>query len=126
VRARASAVLLARIGVALALGLIAPYAAGPAPSFARQVSYRAGVSPSSVAIADLTGDGRPELVTADYGEPSRVSVFLNRGDGRFQAKRDYLTARDGLWRPRTRGDGSSCCRTIHELRFARNALAAPG
>jgi hypothetical protein len=90
-RARASAVLLACIGVALALGVIAPYAAGPAPSFARQVSYRAGISPSSVAIADLNGDGKPELVVADYGEPSRVSVFLNKGDGGFQAKRDYLT-----------------------------------
>jgi hypothetical protein len=71
--------------------VIAPFAAGPAPSFARQVSYRAGVSPSSVAIADLNGDGRPELVTADYGELSRVSVFVNKGEGRFQPRRDYPT-----------------------------------
>jgi hypothetical protein len=91
VGARASTVLLACIGSALVLGVVAPFAAGPAPSFARQVSYRAGVSPSSVAIADLNGDGKPELVTADYGEPSRASVFLNRGDGRFQAKRDHVT-----------------------------------
>lgn len=40
-------------------------------------------SPRSVAIGDLTGDGRPELVVA--GEQTSVSVLRNVGGGNFSA-----------------------------------------
>ena len=45
-------------------------------------------SPQSVAIGDLNGDRKPDLVTANHGA-GNVSVFLNRGDGRFHAPLDY-------------------------------------
>ncbi|HUA89847.1 MAG TPA: VCBS repeat-containing protein, partial [Steroidobacteraceae bacterium] len=36
-------------------------------TFLSPVSYPAGAQPSSVKVADLNGDGRPDLVVADYG-----------------------------------------------------------
>jgi predicted NUDIX family NTP pyrophosphohydrolase len=87
VGARGCALLLACIGFALALGAVARSAAGPAPSFAAAKSYATGKRPVSLAIADLNGDSKPDVVTAN----GTVSVLLNRGDGSFQAKRDYAT-----------------------------------
>ncbi len=93
-RARAPAVLLACIGVALVLGVVARSAAPRAgPSFAAAKSYRTGDGPDSVAVADLNGDGKRDLVTANY-DPSTVSVLLNRGAGRFAAKHDYATGKN--------------------------------
>jgi FG-GAP-like repeat/FG-GAP repeat/PASTA domain len=46
-----------------------------------------------VAIGDLNGDGEPDLATAHpgvgYYSVSVVSVLVNGGDGRFQARLDY-------------------------------------
>jgi FG-GAP-like repeat len=47
-------------------------------------------SPVSVAIRDLNGDGRRDLVSASL-QAAKVSVFLNGGGGRFAARRDYPT-----------------------------------
>jgi len=58
-------------------------------SFEARLDYRTGREPSSVALGDLNGDGKPELATANF--TGNVSVFLNRGDGSFQAKADYGT-----------------------------------
>ena len=56
-------------------------------SFQAKADYRTGRRPESVAIGDLNGDGKPELVTANvYG--GTVSVLTNGGDGSL-AKRDY-------------------------------------
>jgi FG-GAP-like repeat/FG-GAP repeat len=41
-----------------------------------------GVNPSSVAIADLNGDGRPDVVVTNAGDGT-VSVLLNQGSGLF-------------------------------------------
>jgi hypothetical protein len=60
-------------------------------SFRARHDYRAADIPTSVAIGDLNGDGRPDLVTADAYRTS-VSVLL-RGNGSFQAKLDYGTRR---------------------------------
>jgi hypothetical protein len=64
-----------------------------APSFARERTYPTAHWPTSVAIGDLNRDGKPDLAAAieETGEWSGVSVLLNRGGGRFQAKRDYRT-----------------------------------
>jgi hypothetical protein len=52
-----------------------------------------GIYASSVAVADLNGDGRLDLAVAG-GE--YISVLLGRGDGTFQAAVDYPT---GLYLP---------------------------
>jgi hypothetical protein len=44
----------------------------------------------SVAVADISGDGKPDLVVAN-AVASTVSVLLGNGDGTFQAKVDYPT-----------------------------------
>ena len=54
------------------------------------MSYRAGSGPRAIATADLNGDGRLDLVTANTNfEVYTLSVLFNRGDGTFRAKRDY-------------------------------------
>src|SRR6516225_4512269 len=62
-------------------------------------NYPTGISPSSVAIGDLNGDGRLDLVTANIGgDPlgtptpaGTVSVLLGNGGGTFSAATPYPT-----------------------------------
>ena len=49
-----------------------------------------GLGPVSVAVADVSGDGKPDLVVANDGT-STVSVLVGNGDGTFQLKVDYPT-----------------------------------
>jgi hypothetical protein len=58
-------------------------------SFGGPHTYRAGRDPTSVAVADLNGDLRADVVVAHA--PSTVSVFLSRGRGLRPAKLDYQT-----------------------------------
>jgi hypothetical protein len=53
--------------------------------------YETSRGPSSVAIGDLNGDGKSDIVTTSSIGRSTVSVLLNNGDGTFRAKRDYAT-----------------------------------
>jgi hypothetical protein len=78
--ARRFAVLLACVGVALALGVVALSASARAPSFAR--SFLGTPDAVAVAIGNLNGDGRADIVTADYNGEN-ICVYLNRGGGRF-------------------------------------------
>lgn len=50
-----------------------------------------GCGSRKVSTGDVNGDGRIDLVTAasSYGLPLRLAVFLNRGDGRFEAAGGY-------------------------------------
>jgi hypothetical protein len=73
-------------------------AATPAPSFAAAKQYRTTNGASDVAIADLNGDGKPDLVATNPSEEryeddptGTVSVRLNHGDGTFTPRRDYVT-----------------------------------
>ncbi len=43
-----------------------------------------GVEPWSVAIGDLTGDGLPEIVSANRFGP-HLAIFVNRGGGEFES-----------------------------------------
>src|SRR5207247_6474773 len=55
-------------------------------------SFAAGSTAYSVAVGDVSGDGRPDLVVADVGLNtgySTVSVLLGNGDGTFQPARDF-------------------------------------
>ena len=41
-------------------------------------------------MGDFNGDGKSDLVTADYGD-NTVSVLLGNGNGTFQAKQSFGT-----------------------------------
>jgi hypothetical protein len=59
-------------------------------TFVERVDYATAGSPISVAVKDLNGDLKPDLVAAnDNG--SDVSVRLGNGDGTFQAKHEFAT-----------------------------------
>jgi len=44
----------------------------PTPTFAAAVSFATGTNPMSIAMVDLDGDGRPELVTANEGDSGSI------------------------------------------------------
>src|SRR5258708_31953477 len=50
-------------------------------------------NPYNSTTADLNGDGKLDLVTANQN--GSVSVFLGNGDGTFQAERDYVVISGG-------------------------------
>jgi hypothetical protein len=52
--------------------------------------------PSSVAVADLNGDGKLDLAVANYGDAS-VSVLLGKGDGTFSAARGAAVCANPLF-----------------------------
>ena len=66
-----------------------------------------GLNATALAIADVNGDYKPDLVVvnqcgriggycySDEGDASTVSIFLGNGDGTFQPYLDYLTAGSG-------------------------------
>ncbi len=54
----------------------------------RTLFFPTGGNPSEVDLADLTGNGRLNVVV-DYADQNFVSVLLSNGDGTFQAPRDY-------------------------------------
>jgi hypothetical protein len=88
VRLTRRTIFLACLGFALAAG-VARSISTPVPSFTAKKSYRTGPeAPHLVGIADLNGDGSPDLATL---ENRRLSVFLNRGDGTFRPRSDYQT-----------------------------------
>jgi len=49
---------------------------GPAPAFAAQRSFATGTYPMSVAVADLSGDGKPDLIVANSSSPT-ISVLTD-------------------------------------------------
>lgn len=63
-------------------------------SFAAYVSFAVGAGPRTVAVADLDLDGRPEIVSANYGD-STISILRNESilgqinSGAFAARIDY-------------------------------------
>ncbi len=58
--------------------------------FGNPVHYGLGNRPTSVAAADLNGDGSPDLVLTNY-EDNTVSVLRNNGDGTFMPRASYAT-----------------------------------
>src|SRR5205807_2618397 len=66
-------------------------AAAQTVSFVTRVDYAVGANPSSVAVGDFNGDGRPDLAVANYYS-NDVSVLLGNGDGTFQPAQSFTTA----------------------------------
>jgi hypothetical protein len=60
-------------------------------SFQNQQTFQVGSYPSSVAVADVNGDGKPDLVTV-AGSPGHVSVLLGNGDGSFQTQQTFAVS----------------------------------
>jgi hypothetical protein len=91
---RRTAAAVACTGAALTLG-VATLSAASAPSFVGPTDYPTGKGPSSVAIGDLNGDGKSDVVTTNYWNRSSntVSVLLGKGDGSLRPGREYVTAR---------------------------------
>src|SRR5579863_4182327 len=55
--------------------------------FFNQASFATGKSPGGVAIADVNGDGRADLIVANWGNPS-ISILLGQADGTLGPKND--------------------------------------
>jgi hypothetical protein len=67
----------------------------PSVSFAPQQTFAVGANPVSVAVADLNGDGRPDVVVANSGS-NTVAVLLDAtapkaGVPGFAAQADFAT-----------------------------------
>ena len=62
-------------------------------TFGRRANYVIGIGsyPGFVAMGDLNGDGRADLVATNTYSGT-VSVLLANGDGTLGAKRDYARA----------------------------------
>ncbi len=65
---------------------------GGAASFLPQATYATGSSPYSVAIGDLNGDGKSDLVVANF-LTFTGSILLGNGDGTFQAQQTFATGK---------------------------------
>ncbi len=61
---------------------------GSPPLYPVQQRYPVGDFPYFVAVADVNGDGRLDVVTANYYSAD-VSVLLGNGDGTFQAQQRF-------------------------------------
>lgn len=61
-------------------------------TFGRAADYStgSGSEPGSVVLGDLNGDGKPDVVTANF-QDDVVSVLLGNGDGTLQPHVDYPT-----------------------------------
>ncbi len=57
-----------------------------------------GRSPRAVEVADLNGDGIPDLIVANYNDDT-VSVLLGNGDGTFEPQEVLPVGRSPIrWR----------------------------
>jgi hypothetical protein len=59
-------------------------------TFRSPVFYTTGKNPTAVAVSDLNGDGKPDLVVTDVTS-GNVSVLLNDGTGAFAAPVQFAT-----------------------------------
>lgn len=75
-------------GVSLVNNVIDLYFNDGRGGFTRRTAT-GGRGPLTLALADLNGDGAPDIALANYGSGSDASVLLNRGDGTFAPETRY-------------------------------------
>lgn len=89
-------------------GTVLVYLGNSDGTLSAPLTIPAGVSPQSVELADLNGDGRADLITGNTD--ARIGVHLSNGDGTFAARQEFATtggsAADVL---AVRLDGNSTC-----------------
>ena len=57
-------------------------------------NYNSGIGPKSIASADVNGDNKIDLVTANCNDPAShytIGVFMGKGDGTFPKSEFYIT-----------------------------------
>ena len=59
-------------------------------TFAPQRSFSVNPPVYALALADVNGDGKPDLATSSYYDPG-ISVFLGNGDGTFGPQKSYAS-----------------------------------
>jgi hypothetical protein len=59
-------------------------------TFTPSSTYAVGGTPDTIVAADLNGDGKPDLATADWGS-STTSVLISNGNGTFSSAASYPT-----------------------------------
>jgi hypothetical protein len=77
-------------------GQVTVYLATSATTYANGVSYTTSdnvYNACSITAGDLTGDGKPEIVTANCSV-GNISVYANKGDGTFNTAAYYNAAYD--------------------------------
>jgi hypothetical protein len=57
-------------------------------NFPQPGQFPVGIAPYALALADVNGDGKADVVAADKAANS-VSVLLSKGDGTFQQQRTF-------------------------------------
>ncbi|CAF5142414.1 unnamed protein product, partial [Rotaria magnacalcarata] len=55
-----------------------------------QTTYSTGSKPNSLKAVDVNGDGKPDIIVANYGS-NNVGVLLNIGNGTFAPQMTYST-----------------------------------
>jgi len=59
-------------------------------TFQARQAFGTGINPMSVTVGDFNGDGKSDLVTADYSS-NAAGVLLGNGNGTFQARQAFGT-----------------------------------
>src|SRR5947209_19712083 len=70
------------------LAIVISHASTGTPSFAAAVNYTVGSNPHAVAVADLNGDSKLDLVVANSNS-ANVSILLGDGAGGFGAATNF-------------------------------------
>ena len=61
-------------------------------TFQAKTDYTTGPNPSMIAVRDIDGDGRLDIVAGNTYGTGMISVLLGNGNGTFQARTDFSPA----------------------------------